>query len=244
MGVHRDMLLFLRAKAKCNLHLWWENTCWATWWPCVYIAALWLEVFHVQYVKLMLFMYRLFQFDPAPGDFAKDVEWSSDNKRDLWFPSLRLWYPCLFVWAAVFFLILGIIFGFDFGPNFGYHFCPYFWGVLQKKWIDGLWEREQKLYPKLGPKFNVKKWIQKRKKGWLKQTSADIKDAEIDLACCRLTMASLWRSRRALDQVSKAIDWKKNQWNILHMKEFSQAKKVYFNTWPQCCSTRAFSRKV
>ena len=97
-----------------------------------------------------------------PGDLAKDVEWSSDNKRDLWFPSLRLWYPCLFVWAAVFFSILGIIFGFDFGPNFGYHFCPYFWGVLQKKGIDGLWKREQKLYPKLGSKFNLKNLIQKR----------------------------------------------------------------------------------
>ena len=57
---------FLRANAKCNLHLWWENTCWATGWPCVSIAALWLEVLHVQYVKLILLIYRLFsKFDPT-----------------------------------------------------------------------------------------------------------------------------------------------------------------------------------
>ena len=34
------------------------------------------------------------------------------------------------------FSILGIIFNFDFGPNFGYHFCPYFWEVLQRHATD------------------------------------------------------------------------------------------------------------
>ena len=36
-------------------------------------------------IKLILKFIALFQFDPTSGNLAKDVEWSSDNKRDLWF---------------------------------------------------------------------------------------------------------------------------------------------------------------
>ena len=153
---------FLRANAKCNLHLWWENTCWATGWPCVSIAALWLKVLHVQYVKLILLIYRLFSIWSNPATLPK--MWNGPATTS----GISGFLLCVFDILAClfgrpfFFSILGIIFGFDFGPNFGYHFCPYFWGVLQKKGIDGLWKREQKLYPKLGSKFNLKNLIQKR----------------------------------------------------------------------------------
>ena len=155
---------FLRANAKCNLHLWWENTCWATGWPCVSIAALWLEVLHVQYVKLILLIYRLFSIWSNPATLPK--MWNGPATTS----GISGFLLCVFDWAQ---------------------------NSTKKIWSKSL-----------------------------KQTNADIKDAEIDLACCRSTIASLWRSRRALDQISKTIDWKKNEWNILQMKEFSQATKV------------------
>ena len=106
-------------------------------------------------------------------------------------------------------------------PILGIIFAPIFGGCYKRKELTASENGSKNCTPNWAQNSTKKIWSKS-----LKQTNADIKDAEIDLACCRSTIASLWRSRRALDQISKTIDWKKNEWNILQMKEFSQATKV------------------
>ena len=230
---------FLRANAKCNLHLWWENTCWATGWPCVSIAALWLEVLHVQYVKLILLIYRLFSIWSNPATLPK--MWNGPATTS----GISGFLLCVFDILAClfgrpfFFSILGIIFGFDFGPNFGYHFCPYFWGVLQKKGIDGLWKREQKLYPKLGSKFNLKNLIQKLETNQCRHQRRRDRSCLLSLDHCK----SLAKSP-GVGSNFKNDRLKKERMEHIANERVQSSNKGEFDTWPQCCSTRAFSRKV
>ena len=111
-----------------------------------------------------------FQFDPTrrPGQRCGMVQRQQAGSLVSFSASFRFLYPCLFVWAAVFFLrFSALFFGFDFGPPIlGIIFAPIFGGCYQiffvEKGIDGLWKREQKLYPKLGSiqpkKFDPKAW--------------------------------------------------------------------------------------
>ena len=118
---------FLRANAKCNLHLWWENTCWATGWPCVSIAALWLKVLHVQYVKLILLIYRLFSIWSNPATLPK--MWNGPATTSgisgfllCVFDILACLFgrPFFFRFSALFLvLILDPILGIIFAPIFG-----------------------------------------------------------------------------------------------------------------------------
>ena len=151
---------FLRANAKCNLHLWWENTCWATGWPCVSIAALWLEVLHVQYVKLILLIYRLFsKFDPTrrPCQRCGMVQRQQAGSLVSFSASLISLLVCL---GGRFFFDSRHYF-FDFGPNFGYHFCPYFWGGATKERNWRPLKTGAKIVPQIGLKIQPKNLIQK-----------------------------------------------------------------------------------
>ena len=104
---------------------------------------------------------------------------------------------CLF--GRPFFFDSRHYFWFWFWTQFWVSFLPLFFGGATK---ERNW-RPLKTGAKIVPQIGLK--IQPKKFDSLKQTNADIKDAEIDLACCRSTIASLWRSRRALDQISKTL---------------------------------------
>ena len=149
---------FLRANAKCNLHLWWENTCWATGWPCVSIAALWLEVLHVQYVKLILLIYRLFSIWSNPATLPK--MWNGPATTS----GISGFLLCVFDILAClfgrpfFFFDSRHYFWFWFWTQFGVSFLPLFLGGATKERNWRPLKTGAKIVPQIGLKIQPKKF--------------------------------------------------------------------------------------